>query len=62
MFPPLRMEIFNFIRPSFVGFTRDFPFFPVSLEELVELFPYWFKFGLSFFPDDINFGVVGDRF
>jgi hypothetical protein len=59
--PPVLMEFLGFFGPGFVGFAGDLPFFPVLFEGGVELGAEGFEFGLEFFPDHIDFGIVGDR-
>lgn len=54
------MEIFCFLRPLFVGIARDFPFFPILAERLVQPFPQRFQRFLKLLPNDVDLRIVGD--
>lgn len=59
-FPPLGMGLPGRVGPAGFGVAGDFPFFPLFLERLVELFAERLEFLLPVFPNNIDFGVVGD--
>ena len=62
VFPPFRMKLHGFLRPFAVGIAGNFPFFPFLFEGVVDLAAKQFKRLLIFFPDDIDFGIVGNGF
>ncbi|MCB1317821.1 MAG: hypothetical protein KDK27_17770 [Leptospiraceae bacterium] len=60
--PPFRMELSGAGRPVAFGIAGNFPFRPVLGKGGVEFFPQRLQFFLIFFPDDIDFRIVGDGF
>ena len=60
--PPVGVQLQCLLVPCRIRFAGDFPLFPFITEYVIELGTQWFQRLLPLVINDINFGIVGNRF
>ena len=60
--PPVGVQLQCLLVPCRIRFAGDFPLFPLFAEKFIQLYTQGFHCLLPLVVNNINFGIVGDRF